>query len=499
MSELLKPQKLLKPLEPQKTPHPLVGLIPLLSLILLIVTALYAFDGDISGGGSQLAMLFATAISLCISIGCYHFKWEDYIKMLGKVMGETTESIAIVLMIGMLSASWMLCGAVPTMIYYGVEVLSPTIFLLTTCIICSVISLMTGSSWSCIATIGVALFGIGTALNVPPGWTAGAIISGAYFGDKISPLSETTVLSASTTGTPLFTHVRYMLGTTIPSLCIALIVFLVAGFGLASNSSIESLEQVQLLGESFNISLWTLLVPVITLVMIVKKVPALITLFSSAVFAGIMAVILQPDIVARLASPLLVEGQGEVSSLHSMLKGIGTAYVAGTDFKFDSDTLNDLTSTGGMTGMTNTVWLIICALCFGSSMVYSGMLQSTMSALTRVVRGRFGLVSSTVATGIGLNLTTCDQYTSIILTGSLYKDTYKREGFESKLLSRTIEDSTTITSPLIPWNSCGMTQSAVLGIATLDYLPYCVFNYVSPFMSMLVAAVTRNRSKQSIS
>ena len=413
--------------------------------------------------------------------------------MLGKVMGETTESIAIVLMIGMLSASWMLCGAVPTMIYYGVEVLSPTIFLLTTCIICSVISLMTGSSWSCIATIGVALFGIGTALGVPPGWTAGAIISGAYFGDKISPLSETTVLSASTTGTPLFTHVRYMLGTTIPSLSIALIVFLVAGFGLASNSSIESLEQVQLLGDSFNISLWTLLVPIITLVMIVKKVPALITLFSSAVLAGIMAVILQPDIVARLASPLLVEGQGEVSSLHSMLKGVGTAYVAGTDFKFDSDTLNDLTSTGGMTGMTNTVWLIICALCFGSSMVYSGMLQSTMSALTRVVRGRFGLVSSTVATGIGLNLTTCDQYTSIILTGSLYKDTYKREGFESKLLSRTIEDSTTITSPLIPWNSCGMTQSAVLGIATLDYLPYCVFNYVSPFMSMLVAALTRKK------
>lgn len=406
--------------------------------------------------------------------------------MLGKVMGETTESIAIVLMIGMLSASWMLCGAVPTMIYYGVEVLSPTIFLLTTCIICSVISLMTGSSWSCIATIGVALFGIGTALNVPSGWTAGAIISGAYFGDKISPLSETTVLSASTTGTPLFTHVRYMLGTTIPSLSIALIVFLIAGFGLASGSSISNLEQVKLLGENFNINLWTLLVPIITLVMIVKKVPALITLFASAVLAGIMAVIMQPDIVARLAGE-------DAPSLHSLLKGIGTAYVAGTDFKFDSDMLNDLTSTGGMTGMTNTVWLIICALCFGSSMVYSGMLQSTMSALTRVVRGRFGLVSSTVATGIGLNLTTCDQYTSIILTGSLYKDTYKREGFESKLLSRTIEDSTTITSPLIPWNSCGMTQSAVLGIATLDYLPYCVFNYISPFMSILVAALARKK------
>lgn len=483
MSELLKPQT---PLEPQKTPYPLVGLIPLLSLILLIVTALYAFDGDISGGGSQLAMLFATAISLCISIGFYHFKWEDYIKMLGKVMGETTESIAIVLMIGMLSASWMLCGAVPTMIYYGVEVLSPTIFLLTTCVICSVISLMTGSSWSCIATIGVALFGIGTALGVPSGWTAGAIISGAYFGDKISPLSETTVLSASTTGTPLFTHVRYMLGTTIPSLSIALIVFLIAGFGLASGSSISNLEQVKLLGESFNISLWTLLVPIITLVMIVKKVPALITLFASAVLAGIMAVIMQPEIVARLAGE-------NTPSFHSLLKGVATAYVAGTDFKFDSDTLNDLTSTGGMVGMSNTVWLIICALCFGSSMVYSGMLQSTMSALTRIVRGRFALVSSTVATGIGLNLTTCDQYTSIILTGSLYKDTYKREGFESKLLSRTIEDSTTITSPLIPWNSCGMTQSAVLGIATLDYLPYCVFNYVSPLMSILVAALARKK------
>lgn len=487
-----------------KTPHPIVGLIPILSLIFFIVVALYVFDGDISGGGSQLAMLFATAVSLCISIGIYHFSWEDYIKTLSRIMGETTESIAIVLMIGMLSASWMLCGAVPTMIYYGVEVLSPTIFLLTTCVICSVVSLMTGSSWSCIATIGVALFGIGTALGVPSGWTAGAIISGAYFGDKISPLSETTVLSASTTGTPLFTHVRYMLGTTIPSLSIALIVFLVAGFGLASGSSISNIEQVKLLGENFNINPITLLVPVITLIMIVRKVPALITLFASAILAGLMAIIMQPEITTRLAIavgtpevlsqldgsslPLVGESEGVM-----LIKGVASAYVGGTDFHFDSQILNDLTSTGGMVGMSNTVWLIICALCFGSSMVYSGMLQSTMSALTRYVRGRLGLVSSTVATGIGLNLTTCDQYTSIILTGSLYKDTYKREGFESKLLSRTIEDSTTITSPLIPWNSCGMTQSAVLGIATLDYLPYCVFNYVSPFMSILVAALTRKK------
>lgn len=471
--------------QPQ-VPHPAVGLIPITSLILFIIAALYAFDGDISGGGSQLAMLFATAISLTLSIGLYHYKWDDYIKTLSKIMGETTESIAIVLMIGMLSASWMLCGAVPTMIYYGVEVLSPALFLFTTCIICSVISLMTGSSWSCIATIGVALFGIGTALNVPSGWTAGAIISGAYFGDKISPLSETTVLSASTTGTPLFTHVRYMLGTTIPSLVIGLLVFLFAGFGLASSSSVNNLEQVQLLGANFNISLWTLLVPIVTLVMIVKKVPALITLFASAVLAGLTALILQPEVTARLA------GEDSVS-FHSMLKGIATAYVGGTDFQFESEALNDLTSTGGMVGMSNTVWLIICALCFGSSVVYCGMLQSTMSVLTRVVKGRLGLVSSTVATGLGLNLTTCDQYTSIILTGSLYKDTYKREGFESKLLSRTIEDSTTITSPLIPWNSCGMTQSAVLGIATLDYLPYCVFNYISPFMSILVAAFTKNK------
>lgn len=481
-----------------RSPHPVVGLIPIISLILFIVLALYVFDGDISGGGSQLAMLFATAVSLCISIGFYRYRWDDYIKTLSRIMGETTESIAIVLMIGMLSASWMLCGAVPTMIYYGVEVLSPTIFLLTTCVICSVISLMTGSSWSCIATIGVALFGIGTALGVPSGWTAGAIISGAYFGDKISPLSETTVLSASTTGTPLFTHVRYMLGTTIPSLSIALIVFLVAGFGLASGSSISNLEQVRLLGENFNISLWTLLIPVITLVMIVKKVPALITLFTSAVLAGIMAAIMQPEITARLAATVgtvgtvgTIETSETFATFATLIKGIATAYVSGTDFKFESETLNDLTSTGGMVGMSNTVWLIICALCFGSSMVYSGMLQSTMSALTRVVSGRLGLVSSTVATGIGLNLTTCDQYTSIILTGSLYKDTYQREGFESKLLSRTIEDSTTITSPLIPWNSCGMTQSAVLNIATLDYLPYCVFNYVSPFMSILVAALHR--------
>lgn len=477
-------------MEEKKKPHPLVGVIPLLSLISFIAVALYVFDGDISGGGSQLSMFFATALSLCISIGCYKYSWKEYISTFSRMMGETTESLAIVLMIGMLSASWMLCGAVPTMIYYGVEVLSPNIFLLTTCVICSVISLMTGSSWSCIATIGVALFGIGSALGVPPGWTVGAIISGAYFGDKISPLSETTVLSSTTTGTPLFTHVRNMLGTTIPSLCIALVVFLVAGFGIASGGTVQDISQVKLLGETFNISLWTLIVPVVTLIMIVKKVPALITLFASSLLSGIMAVIVQPEMTARLAGE-------ETIGLRSMVKGVATAYVSGTDFQFENEMLNDLTSTGGMAGMSNTVWLIICAICFGASMFYCGMLQSTMSALTRIVRGRLALVSSTVFTGIGLNLTTCDQYTSIILTGSIYKDTYKREGFESKLLSRTIEDSTTITSPLIPWNSCGMTQSAVLGIATLDYLPYCVFNYVSPFMSILVAAFTQRFKKEN--
>lgn len=476
-------------MESKKQPNPIVGIVPLLSLVAFIAVALYAFDGDISGGGSQLAMLFATAVSLCISIGYYKNSWKTYISTLSKMMGETTESIAIVLMIGMLSASWMLCGAVPTMIYYGVEVLSPSLFLITTCIICSSISLVTGSSWSCIATIGVALFGIGTALGVPEGWTAGAIISGAYFGDKISPLSETTVLSSTTTGTPLFTHVRNMLGTTIPSLVIALVVFLVAGFGLASGGVVQDIQQVKMLGDTFHISLWTLIVPVLTIIMIIKKVPALVTLFASSLLSGIMAVFVQPEMTARLVGEQAV-------SLRAMVKGVATAYVGGTDFHFENEMLNDLTSTGGMAGMSNTVWLIICAICFGASMFYSGMLQATMSALTRYVRGRLALVSSTVFTGIGLNLTTCDQYTSIILTGSIYKETYKREGFESKLLSRTIEDSTTITSPLIPWNSCGMTQSAVLGIATLDYLPYCVFNYVSPFMSILVAAISQIRHRK---
>ncbi|MCF0191895.1 MAG: sodium:proton antiporter [Prevotella sp.] len=466
--------------------HPAVGLIPIVSLVLFIAAAFYAFDGEIYGGGSQLAMLFATAVSLCISIGFYRYKWADYIKTLSKVVGETTESIAIIFLIGMLSASWMLCGAVPTLICYGVKVLSPVIFLFTTCLICSVISLMTGSSWSCIATIGVALYGIGTALGVPAGWTAGAIISGAYFGDKMSPLSETTVLAASTTGTPLFTHVRYMLGTTTPSMIIASIVFIIAGFGLADSDSISKFEQVKLLKENFNISLWTLLVPVITLIMIVKKVPALVTLFLSSILAGITAIILQPHITAQLAG-------SDTVNLHTLLKGITTAFVSGTNFNFGNAMLERLTSTGGMAGMCNTVWLIICALFYGASMIYCGMLQSTMSALTSVIKGRLGLVSSTVAAGITFNLTTCDQCTAIIITGSLYKDTYEREGFESKLLSRTIEDSTTIVSPLIPWSTCGMTQSAVLGIATLDYLPYCVFNYISPFMSILVAALTKSR------
>ncbi|MCF0202274.1 MAG: sodium:proton antiporter [Bacteroidaceae bacterium] len=466
----------------QKAMHPLVGLVPIFTLLAFIIISLWVFDGDISGGGSQLSMMFATVVSLAISIGVYRYRWKDYVEVMAKLMGNTAESIAIVLLIGMLAASWMLCGAVPTLIYYGVDIVSPSLFLFTSCVLCSIVSLVTGSSWSCVATIGVALYGIGSALGVPSGWTAGAILSGAYFGDKMSPLSDTTVLASSSTGTELFTHVRNMLTTTIPSMSIALIVFLIAGFGLSKGSDMGSMSQVKQLGEQFNVSLLTLIVPAATLVMIIKRVPALVTLISSSILAGIMAVLLQPEMVCSLA------GDSEVTA-HGLLKGVFLSYVSGTHYSLGSEFLDNLTKTNGMMGMSNTVWLILFALFFGASLVYCGMLQAAMKALTRKIKGRVALVTSTVFTGIGFNLTTSDQFTSIILLGSLYKDTYEREGLETKLLSRTIEDSTTITSVLIPWNSCGMTQSAVLGIATFDYLPYCVFNYVSPFMTILVSAM----------
>ena len=382
----------------------------------------------------------------------------------------------------------MVSGVVPTMIYYGMKVIFPSIFLFACCAICALISVMTGSSWTTIATVGVALIGIGTAQGYEPGWIAGAIISGAYFGDKVSPLSDTTVLASSSAETPLFTHIKYMMITTVPSFTIALVIFLIVSILHQSPDSLQTADFSNDLLHTFNISPWLLLVPVFTGILIAKKVPAILTLFVASVLAGIFALIFQPHILGSIASEALPDRSMQLSFLDGF-KGLFISYYGSTAVETGNEALNALVSTRGMTGMMSTIFLIISAVTFGGVLVGSGMLQSLTEMLTKYIRRRVTMVSSTVGTGIFANMITGDQYLSIILTSSLYKKLYKDRGYESQLLSRSVEDSATVVSVLIPWNSCGMTQATVLKVATLDYLPYCFFNLISPLMSIFISAI----------
>lgn len=463
-------------------PHPAVALIPVIVLVCLIALTIVLFGNDALAGGNQVALIVATGVCVCLSMWIYHIPWNKLEEAIKQTICSSAISIMILLIIGMLSGAWMVSGVVPTMIYYGIQIMNPTLFLVSTCAICAIISVMTGSSWTTVATIGVALLGIGDALGVPSPWIAGAVISGSYFGDKISPLSDTTVLASSSTDTDLFVHIRYMLYTTTPSLVLALIVFTVAGFWYGGEDAVRVSAYTEGLDNAFNISLWTLVVPVITALLIAKKVPSLITLFVSALIAGVFAVIFQSDALLEIA------GAEEYSAM-AITKGLMIVYCASTSVDTGSEALNDLVSTGGMAGMMNTIWLILCAMSFGGVMVASGMLKSLMMVVLKVIKGTVSLVSSTVCTGLLMNVVTSDQYISIILTASMFKDLYKEKGYESRLLSRTTEDSVTVTSVLVPWNTCGMTQATVLGVPTLVYLPYCVFNYVSPLVSIVVAAL----------
>ena len=375
----------------------------------------------------------------------------------------------------------MVSGVVPTLIYYGIQIIHPSFFLVSTCVICSIVSVMTGSSWTTIATIGIALMGIGEAQGFDPGWIAGAIISGAYFGDKVSPLSDTTVLAASVTGTPLFSHIRYLMFTTIPSLIITLVIFTIVGLSHEASNTENIAEFTQALGDKFHISGWLMIVPLATAIMIAKKVPSLITLFISTALAVIFAVIFQPN--------LLIEIAGETGNQAlNMIKGGMSILFGSTSLDAGNSQINELIATRGMSGMLDTIWLIICAMCFGGAMTAGGMLESITRVFTRFAKTRVSMVSSTVASGLFLNITTADQYISIILTGNMFRDIYEENGYEGRLLGRTTEDAVTVTSVLIPWNTCGMTQATILNVSTLTYLPYCFFNLISPLMSIFVAA-----------
>ena len=411
-------------------------------------------------GGSQVCLLTATAVCVLIGMAGYRRAWKDFELAITNNIAGVSTALIILLIIGALSGAWMISGVVPTLIYYGIQVIHPHFFLVSTCVICA----------------------IGKAQGFSEGWIAGAIISGAYFGDKVSPLSDTTILASSVTDTPLFTHIRYLMITTIPSLVITLIIFTVAGLSHEATDTGHITEYMQALDSKFNISWWLMIVPVVTGVLIARKVPSVITLFISTTLATVFALIFQPDLLREIA------GQG-VAGLTALFKGGMGMLFGGTQLETGSAEINELVATRGMSGMMNTIWLIVCAMCFGGAMTAGGMLGSITSVFIRFTKRRIGMVSSTVASGLFLNLATADQYISIILTGNMFKDIYEANGYESRLLSRTTEDSVTVTSPLIPWNTCGMTQATILSVPTLTYLPYSFFNLISPLMSITVAVI----------
>lgn len=464
-------------------PHPLVAFIPILVLILFLCVVIYLFGSESLSGASQMSLLLGTAVCITLSMTFYRVPWKAFEERITKTIGDVAITLLILLAVGMLSGSWMVSGVVPTLIYYGVQIMSPQFFLVSACIICALVSLLSGSSWTTIATIGVALLGISEALGINTAWTAGAIISGAYFGDKLSPLSDTTILASSATGTDLFVHIRYMMYTTVPTFLITLTIFFIAGLGNGEGVELHVAQYTEGLSHTFNISLWTLLVPVLTGVLIGRRVPSVITLFLSALMAGIMALILQPHILTQIAA------DETLSEAMALTRGLAITYYGSTAIDTGNTSLNELISTGGMAGMLNTIWLILCAMCFGASMVASGMIESLTRVIIRFARTRFTLVGTTTFTGLFLNITTGDQFISIVLTADMYRNAYRQQGYESRLLSRTTEDVATVTSVLVPWNTCGMTQAAVLGVPTLTYLPYCFFNIISPFMTLLVAAI----------
>ena len=470
-------------------PHWAVSCLPLVFLAALLVVVIHFFGSDSLEGGSQVALLLSAGLAIAIGIFGYGQSWKSFEKSIDDCFSSVATSILILLLIGAVAGSWMISGIVPTLVCYGLQIISPRIFLFASCAIAAAVALMTGSSWTTIATVGVALMAIGTALGFSPGWTAGAIISGAYFGDKVSPLSDTTVLASSSSGTDLFTHIRYMMFTTVPSISIALVVFLVASLMHNPDAVPSTAEYSDALRSTFRISPLLLIVPIFTFFLIIKKVPAILTLMVSAFVAGLAALLFQPDIVASI-------GGSDVISTGACIKGMMMSWFAGTSVDTGSELVNTLTATRGMGGMLNTVFLIICAVTFGAAMTGSGMFQGITEALTRHIRRRVPSVAATVTTGIVSNVITADQYLSIILSASLFKDLYRKNSLESRLLSRSVEDSATVCSVLIPWNSCGMTQATVLGVATVVYFPYCIFNIVSPLMSILVAAIGSRKKPQ---
>ena len=459
----------------KKTPY-FFALLPIVVLIGLLAYNVFLYGDNSLGGANQLALLFAAATAAIVGIK-FGAKWKNILDGISKSISSTTPAIIILLLIGALAGTWLLSGIVPAMIYYGLQILSPEIFLFACCIICAIVSLATGSSWSTIATIGIALLGIGQALGLSTGMVGGAIISGAYFGDKMSPLSDTTNLAPAMVETDLFTHIRYMMHTTIPSFAITLIIFFTIGFTFDTSTSENIDELLQAISNSFTISIWLFLVPVLVIVLIIKKTPAIPALLAGTLLSGIFAIIFQPELIKQIANT-------DTLSFSAAYTTVINAMRSDISITTENEMINNLLSTSGMAGMLNTIWLIICAMVFGGAMEATGLLRRVAEPIIKYAESTGSLIATTAGTCVFFNITASDQYLSIVVPGRMFVDTYKEKGLAPENLSRTLEDSGTVTSVLVPWNTCGATQSAVLGVATFAYLPFCFFNLISPIMTI---------------
>lgn len=453
------------------------ALLPVFFLITALSFNVVGVYGDNALGGSNQVILLCSGFVALLVGRLNKVHWSDLFDAIGNSLGNAGSAIVILLLIGSLAASWLLGGVVPAMVYYGLDLLHPSFFLPATLVIAAAVSLATGSSWSTTATMGIALMGIGKALGISEAMTAGAVISGAYFGDKMSPLSDTTNLAPAMAGTDLFTHIRYMSLTTIPSIVISLVAFTILGWNAAGKVAVEQNDLIQeVIASHFQISLWLFLPPLVVVILIVRKVPAIPAVFAGTLMGLLCAAVFQADLLMSLKS-----GEGFKATYKLMMNTVAN----GLSISTGNELVDELFSSSGMEGMLNTIWLILSAMVFGGAMEGAGLLHVISERLMRLARSEFALVGTTTATCVGLNVTASDQYLAIVVPGRMYAKAFKEKGLAPENLSRTLEDAGTVTSVLVPYNTCGAYQSSVLGVATGAYLPYAIFNWLSPIMTLI--------------
>jgi NhaC family Na+:H+ antiporter len=469
--------------EPRK-PNLLQALVPIAVLISLLVLNVIYFGDHTLDGANQFALILASAVAgiIAITLGV---TWTRVRTSMVKSISSAMPSILILLMIGALAGTWLISGVVPTLIYYGLKVFHPKIFLFATVVIAGMVSLATGSSWSTVATIGIALIGVGQALGINQGLIAGAVVSGAYFGDKMSPLSDTTNLAPAMAGTDLFTHIRFMTITTVPAMSLTLLIFLVIGFTYHFEATPGDIALVlDSISSKFNVSPWLMLVPAFLIFIIVKKIPPLPALLAGSLMGGIFALIFQPHLIREVA--LSLDGTTTTFFKSSYLAVMQSIF-GDIAIHTPNEMVNELLTSTGMRGMLNTIWLILSAMVFGGAMESAGLLVKITSSVIRWAQSTGSLVTTTIATSIFFNITASDQYIAIVVPGRMFADTYKKRGLKPEVLSRTLEDGGTLTSVLVPWNTCGATQSRVMGVPTMEYVPFAFFNFLSPMFSILFA------------